>query len=76
MVALVDEQGDADLSTGLDGSGLQGVGSSVALDARLGLGDFQLDEVGDLNAEDLALVAQQLAQLVLLAELALTGMSS
>ena len=73
MVALVDEQRNADLSTGLDSSGLQGVGGGVALDTRLGLGDFQLDEVGDFDAEDLALIAQQLARLVLLAELEVIG---
>ena len=39
MIALVDEQGHTDLGTGLNGSGLQGVGSSVALNTRLGLGD-------------------------------------
>ena len=73
MIALVDEQRHTDLGAGLNGSGLQGVGSSVTLDTRLGLGDFQLDEVGDLDAEHLALVAQQLAQLVLLAELEVIG---
>ena len=73
VVALVDEQRNADLSTGLDSSGLQGVGGGVALDTRLGLGDFQLDKVGDFNTEDLALIAQQLAGLVLLAELEVIG---
>ena len=38
LVALVDEQGHADLGAGLDGGGLQGVGGGVALDTRLGLG--------------------------------------
>ena len=42
-------------------------------DARLGLGDGQFDEVGDLDAEHLALVAQQLAHFVLLAELEVVG---
>ena len=58
---------------GLNGGGLQGVGGGVALDTRLGSGDFQLNKVGDLNAENLALVAQQLAGIVLLAELEVVG---
>src|SRR5699024_5111539 len=53
--------------------GLQGVGSGVALEAGLGLGDLELDEVGDFDAENLALVGQQLADLVLLAELEVVG---
>src|SRR5699024_5643125 len=43
--------------------------SSVVCSSDLG----QLDEVGDLDAEHLALVAQQLADLVLLAELEVIG---
>ena len=76
LVALVDEQGDTDLGTGLNGGGLQGVGGGVALDTRLGSGDFQLNKVGDLNAENLALVAQQLAGVILLAELEVSGTSA
>ena len=40
-VALVDEQGNTNLNTSLQRSGLQGVGSGVALDAGLGVGDAQ-----------------------------------
>ena len=40
LLALVDEQGDTDNSAGLQGSGLGDVGSGIAADTGLGLGDF------------------------------------
>ncbi len=49
LVALVDEQGHLDLGAGLDDGGLGHVGGGVALDARLGLGNDQLNEVGRLR---------------------------
>ena len=68
-LTLVDEQRHLDLSAGLNSSGLQGVGSSVASEAGLGLGNDQLNKVGNFNAEDAALVAQNGADIVLLDEL-------
>ena len=69
LFALVDEQGNLDLRARLDGRGLGDVGSGVALDARIGLGNGQLDEVRRFDAEDVALVAQELDRGVFLDEL-------
>ena len=40
LVALVDEEGNLDLSAGLEGGGLGGVGRGVAGEAGVGLGDL------------------------------------
>ena len=56
LVALVDEEGHLDLGAGLEGGGLGGVGGGVAGEAGVGLGDLELDKVGRLNGEDVALV--------------------
>ena len=69
LVALVDEEGHLDLSAGLNGSGLQGVGSGVASEAGLGSGNNQVNKVGNFDTEDLALVAHNGADVVLLDEL-------
>ena len=50
LVALVDEQGHADLGTGLKRSGLQRVGGGVACKARLGLRDDEIGKVRSLDA--------------------------
>ncbi len=41
LVADVAEEGHAHLCSGLYGSGLEGVGSGVALDAGFGVGDLK-----------------------------------
>lgn len=48
-LALVDEQRNADLSAGLQCCRLGGVGSSVALYARLAVSDLQVCLVGHLG---------------------------
>ena len=60
-VALFDEERNLDLSACLEGGWLGGVGSGIALEAGVGLGDLQLNEVGRLYAKDIALVGQHLA---------------
>ena len=67
-IALVDEQGHTDLRAGLQRGGLERVGGRVALEARVRLGDLQDHKVRSLDAEHLALIAQHLADLVLLHE--------
>src|SRR5258708_2662269 len=42
-VALVDKHRDLDRGAGLEGGGLGSAGNGVALVARVGLGDLQLD---------------------------------
>ena len=41
LVADVAEQGHANFSAGFNGSGLEGVGGGITLDAGLGVGDFE-----------------------------------
>ena len=41
-LALIDEEGHTDLCAGLQRSGFEGVGSGIALQSRLGVGDLQL----------------------------------
>ena len=67
-VAGVDEQRHLDLSAGLEGGGLGGVGGRVAGEARIGVGHFELDERGRLDQEHLALVGADDALHVLLHE--------
>ncbi len=55
LVALVDEQGHLHLRAGLHGGGLGDVGGGVAGKTGLGLGDVQLDEVGDSTPNTLPL---------------------
>ena len=55
LVALVDEQGHADLGTSLKRSGLQRIGGGVACKARLGLRDDEIGKVRSLDAEQLPL---------------------
>ena len=57
------------LSAGLDDCRLGGIGRGIALDARLGGSDGQLDEERRLDAEDIALVGQHLDDLLLLDEI-------
>ena len=51
-LALVDEQRHADLGTGLQSSRFEGVGSGVAFQTRLGIGDSQLYLGRQLSKED------------------------
>src|SRR6478609_787270 len=56
LLAGGDEERDADLVAGLQGGGLGATGGAVALDARVGVLDGQLDRGGQLDVEHLALV--------------------
>ena len=55
LVALVDEEGHLHLSAGLNGSGLGDVGSGVAGEARLGLGNNQVNKLGTSTPKTLPL---------------------
>ena len=68
-VAGVDEQGHLDLRARLQNGGLGDVGSGVALDAGVRLGDLQLHKVRRLHAEHAALVGHDFAGHVLLDKL-------
>ena len=63
-LTLLDEDRNLNNSTGLNGSGLEYVSSSVALNARLGLSDLELNEQRRLNCENAALVRKNLNVLV------------
>ena len=52
LVADIDEEGNAHLSTSLDSSGFEGVGGSVALDSGFGVGDFKDNACGHLASKD------------------------
>ena len=52
QVALVDEQGHANLNASLQCSGFQGVGGGIALDTGLRVGDAQDGLHGHLSIED------------------------
>ena len=67
-LTLLDKDRNLNNSTGLNGSGLEYVSSSVALNARLGLSDLELNEQRRLNCENAALVGKNLNVLVLLHE--------
>ena len=56
LLAGLDEEGDLDLCAGLEGCGLGRVGSGVACKAGVGVGDYEVNEEGRLDVEDLALV--------------------
>ena len=73
LVAGVDEEGHLDLSAGLYGRGLGSVGSGIALDAGLGVGNFKNYEVRRLYAENLALIGKDLSDFVFLNELEVVG---
>src|SRR4051794_16334237 len=49
--AGLEEQRDLDLRAGRDRGGLGAAGGAVALQARVGLGDLQLDRGGELDVE-------------------------
>jgi len=68
-VALVDEEGYADLCAGFDGSGLGCVGSGVACEAGIGLSNSELNKCGGLYAEYLSFVRKDLAGHIFLNEL-------
>ena len=72
-LALFDEQRNLDLCAGLKHCGLGGVCRGVALEAGVGLGDFESNACGGLNAENIALVGKDLANGVLLDELEVVG---
>ena len=59
-LTLLDKDRNLNNSTGLNGSGLEYVSSSVALNARLGLSDLELNEQRRLNCENAALVGKNL----------------
>ena len=67
-LTLLDKDRNLDDSTGLYGSRLEYVGSGIALNARLGLSDLELNEQRRLNSEYAALVGKNLNVLVLLHE--------
>mgnify|MGYP007014921397 CR=1 FL=1 len=56
LLAGLDEEGNLDLCAGLEGCGLGRVGSGVACKAGVGVGDYEVNEEGRLDVEDLALV--------------------
>ena len=74
-LALLDKDRNLNNSTGLNGSGLEYVSSSVALNARLGLSDLELNEQRRLNCENAALVGKNLNVLVLLHEAEIVAQS-
>ena len=59
-LTLLDKDRNLNNSTGLNGSGLEYVSSSVALNARLGLSDLELNEQRRLNRKNAALVGRTL----------------
>src|SRR5262245_24674994 len=73
QVAFVDEQRHAQLRAGLDGGRLGDVARGIAARARLGGGDAHLDEVGQRDADDLAVEELDLADHVVLQPLPLLG---
>lgn len=52
FVADVAEEGHADFGAGLNGGGFEGVGGGVALDAGLGVGDFEHYVGGELAGKN------------------------
>ena len=72
-VALVDEEGNLDLSACFKSSRLGSVGSSIALEAGVGLCYLELNKVGRLYSENLALVGTYLAHHLLLDKLEVVG---
>ncbi len=52
LVAGVAEEGHTNFGAGLHGSGLEGVGGGIALDAGFGVGDFEHNAGGHLAGED------------------------
>ena len=74
-LTLLDKDRNLNNSTGLNGSGLEYVSSSVALNARLGLSDLELNEQRRLNCENAALVGKNLNVLVLLHEAEIVAQS-
>ena len=76
-VALVDEQRNADFCAGFQGGGLCGVGSSVALKARICFGYLQFNEERRLYAKNNPFVGEYLDIQVLFYKFkALIGMFS
>jgi len=73
LVAYAQEQRYLNNGAGLEGSGLKNVGSSIAAEAGIGLGDLKVNERGGLYAEYVALVGQDLADHVLFNELEAVG---
>ena len=69
LIAGVDEQRNEYRSAGLNSCRLGSVGSSVALNTRLSLGDLKFSEHRRLNCEDIAVVRIKLNDLIFLNEL-------
>ena len=72
-IALVDEERNLDLGSGLDGRRLGRTGRGIAADAGLGSGNLKSNEHGRLDGKYVSVVGSDLAHVVLLHELEVCG---